>query len=569
MISAVNHAMLAAANWPAASTLVKATVIAVLGLIGVRFARRNRAAVRHALLAVSLGALLVLPVASIVAPPLRIVVPIAAPARIVAAPFPGTAPASSRIELPGTGVGVWPAMARSSNLSLPALFFTGWIAGAMLFLLPMAVGLQQVRSLRRSSLPWQSGQSAANELVRLTGIRRHVEVLLHEELPGPMTCGAARPAILMPLDAQNWEREDLNRAIVHELEHVRRRDWASHCLARAVCAIYWFHPLVWIMRRQFELEAERSCDDAVLGHSEATAYADQLVGLAQRLSSAAKSPMLAMAKRADLAARVNAVLDSRQRRGRAGMFPVAAACAAAAVLVLTISPLQMVAAPQSAADTPPTAMPQFSVADMLVIEDVTVSDPNGNPIEGLTPNDFVVTEDGRPQKIQVFEFQRLAASQGTPGAVSSYYILGYYTPNETMDGKFRTVQITRKGDTTSKLDYRLGYYAMKYFPRTGAILPGPGTDSTSLDPSAPLLVYKKGPEYAEEARKAKYQGTVHLDVDIDTSGNVTGVRVVRSLGLGLDEKAIDAVKQWKFRPAMKNGSLVAVQARVDVSFRLL
>src|SRR5207302_9963933 len=120
------------------------------------------------------------------------------------------------------------------------------------------------------------------------------------------------PAIVLPQDAPAWEMEDLNRAIVHELEHVRRGDWLSHCIARVVCAVYWFHPLVWIAWRQLALAAERSCDDAVLGRSEATAYADQLVGLAQRLSAAAKSSALAMANRADLAARIGAVLDSRQ-----------------------------------------------------------------------------------------------------------------------------------------------------------------------------------------------------------------------------------------------------------------
>ena len=128
---------------------------------------------------------------------------------------------------------------------------------------------------------------------------------------------------------------------------MRRGDSVSQCLARAACAVYWFHPLVWTAWRQLGLEAERSCDDAVMARSEATAYADQLVGLARRLSMAAKSPLLGMANRADLAIRVGAVLDGRQRRGRAGPFLVALGCAAAAVLVLTISPLRTVSAPQS------------------------------------------------------------------------------------------------------------------------------------------------------------------------------------------------------------------------------
>src|SRR6185503_8166814 len=115
---------------------------------------------------------------------------------------------------------------------------------------------------------------------------------------------------------------------VHELEHVRRGDWLSQCVARAVCAWYWFHPLVWIAQRQLALEAERACDDAVLRRSEATAYADQLIELATRLSGVRHQNALGMANRADLAARVGAVLDRRQRRGRAGAAVIGLACVA-------------------------------------------------------------------------------------------------------------------------------------------------------------------------------------------------------------------------------------------------
>ncbi len=75
-------------------------------------------------------------------------------------------------------------------------------------------------------------------------------MLLHEELPGPIASGMLHPAVLFPLDAQSWGTEDLNRALVHELEHLRRGDVVTHCLARAICAVYWFHPLVWMAWRQ-------------------------------------------------------------------------------------------------------------------------------------------------------------------------------------------------------------------------------------------------------------------------------------------------------------------------------
>ncbi len=87
--------------------------------------------------------------------------------------------------------------------------------------------------------------------------------------------------------------------------------------------------------------------------------------------------------------------------------------------------------------------------------------------------------------------------------------------------------------------------------------------------TAPALLYKVEPEYSEEARKAKYQGTVVLYVEVDTAGKARNLRVIRSLGLGLDEKAIEAVQKWKFRPGQKNGQPVVVAATIEVNFRLL
>lgn len=87
--------------------------------------------------------------------------------------------------------------------------------------------------------------------------------------------------------------------------------------------------------------------------------------------------------------------------------------------------------------------------------------------------------------------------------------------------------------------------------------------------SAPRVLSKVEPEYSEEARKAKWQGEVGLQVIVDANGNPTSIRVTRSLGLGLDEKAIEAVSKWRFAPGMKDGKPVPVSANIAVTFRLL
>lgn len=86
----------------------------------------------------------------------------------------------------------------------------------------------------------------------------------------------------------------------------------------------------------------------------------------------------------------------------------------------------------------------------------------------------------------------------------------------------------------------------------------------------PQLLHRINPEYSEEARKAKHQGTVELYIEVGLDGKAHNIKVRRSLGLGLDEKAIEAVRQWTFKPAInKDGQAIEVGALVTVHFRLL
>ena len=87
--------------------------------------------------------------------------------------------------------------------------------------------------------------------------------------------------------------------------------------------------------------------------------------------------------------------------------------------------------------------------------------------------------------------------------------------------------------------------------------------------SQPALIFKLEPEYSEEARKQKHQGVAVLQVVIDQMGRPNNIKVIRSLGLGLDEKAAEALSQWRFKPGMKGDKPVAVTATVEVNFQLL
>ena len=86
--------------------------------------------------------------------------------------------------------------------------------------------------------------------------------------------------------------------------------------------------------------------------------------------------------------------------------------------------------------------------------------------------------------------------------------------------------------------------------------------------SAPRVIYAPEPEFSEEARKTKFQGTVVLWLIVGADGRTRDIRIYRSLGMGLDEKAIDALRHWRFEPGRKDGVPVAVQVNVEVNFRL-
>ena len=89
------------------------------------------------------------------------------------------------------------------------------------------------------------------------------------------------------------------------------------------------------------------------------------------------------------------------------------------------------------------------------------------------------------------------------------------------------------------------------------------------DATQPVLLYKVEPDYSDEARKARLQGEVLLQIEVDPRGVAQNIGVVQSLGMGLDERAIAAVSRWKFRPGYSGGKPVVTAAMIRVTFRLL
>ncbi len=329
------------------SIVLKTTAVLAAGLIVARMAHRCSAALRHLVLSSTFGVLFALPLAIALMPARDIGVPIirvtdgrsgrqqALPSETSARPAPAPVVQSPLTIDPW--IPAWPSILR-----------VVWAIGAALVLASFIGGLVRVARNRRCGLPWLTMRDAVRRLAHDAGLDRPVDIVLQEQCGAPYTCGLRHPTIVMPFDATAWNEADLRRAFIHELEHVRRGDWATQLVGRAVCALYWFNPLVWVAWRRLRLEAERACDDAVIRSSDGAAYAEQLVELARRMKNSEAS-VLAMAGRSDLSARVSALLDVTQSRRRAGDRSLAVAVTAVFVVVSGIGPMRAVAVPARAA----------------------------------------------------------------------------------------------------------------------------------------------------------------------------------------------------------------------------
>jgi TonB family protein len=140
-------------------------------------------------------------------------------------------------------------------------------------------------------------------------------------------------------------------------------------------------------------------------------------------------------------------------------------------------------------------------------------------------------------------------------------------PGPPSDGRGKSGGIGEGDGTGVGPGKGLGYGPGDKYGVGGGLPSGGGGPRANITPAA--LVWKVEPEYSDEARRAKIQGTVLLFLEVDPDGKPSNILVRQGLGLGLDEKAIDAVRRWKFRPGKQNGRAVTTTAMVEVNFRLL
>jgi TonB family protein len=165
--------------------------------------------------------------------------------------------------------------------------------------------------------------------------------------------------------------------------------------------------------------------------------------------------------------------------------------------------------------------------------------------KGLAPSaawkivaEFTILKDGTLNGL------KLAESSGDPDADQAAL------DAITSSAPFAALPAEFKGETLT-----LRCHLDVFFPNTNGVTP-------------PRLIHNTNPEFSDEARRKKIEGVVTLSLVVDTNGQPTDVQVVTPLGHGLDEKAVEAVQQWRFQPAVKDGNPIAKKINVQVNFHL-
>ena len=316
-----------------ADAFVKATVLLVLAAVVTVFLRRSPASLRHLVWTLACGGVLALPLASALLPNWRLAawprldVPVAFDAEQLAPqaseqdpkPAPPVVPTAHATIPPTSAAGETEPVRWRLSPDWTTLVVPVWLSGVGAVLILLAVGMARIMWLDRvtRTVEDEAWLILVDELALELGLTRHVRLLKATGPAMPMTWGIRRPAILLPAEADSWTAERRRDVLLHELAHVKRHDFLIQLVARIACAVYWFHPMVWLAATRLREERERACDDHVLrAGATPSAYASHLLEIARGLRAARATSLasVAMARPAQLANRLIDVLDTRRCR---------------------------------------------------------------------------------------------------------------------------------------------------------------------------------------------------------------------------------------------------------------
>jgi TonB family protein len=430
-----------------------------------------------------------------------------------------------------------------------------WIAGAVLGLGVLLLGI--------GWLQWQTARSVdagvrwrdlCDTIARDLGLATPVRVVQTRSRTLLLTWGVRRHVILLPVGAAHWSDDRKRLVLVHELSHVRRRDWVTQVVAEAARALYWMNPLFWIACARLRIESERACDDVVLGSGiDGASYATHLVDLARSFRNRRWLPAPSIARPSTLERRVVAMLNPELNRGP---VPRGRKLVAAAMVLLAALPI---AAATRSAGAPSGVL----------------RDPSGKVLPGATVRLSAIGSDviheTQSDSTGTFRFGEIPdgdymLSARLPGFLSARTRVRV---NASMPALDMTVQVgTLKETVTVKNGDVHTPFVPRYVPKPGCGANAAGGNSTDVGGNLrpPAKLKHVVPRYRSEWASAGLTGNVLLQAVIGSDGKMREIEVVSPVNPELEEEAVNAVSQWEFSSTCLNGEAIDVRIFVTVAF---
>ena len=570
------------------ATALLVVCFAILGLL-----RRSAAALLALILTLTFAALLLLPVAGGVLPSMRVANPVPKAGATVPRMLGHMAPAPIAVTIVARATA--PAARTMSLPSTARVLGIVWVIGLLLCVAPVCATIWRASRVRRRATRWDHGEAIARSILDGRGAIPSPRVVLDDAAAVPFTYGLRAPEVAFPHDATDWSDDDLQRALVHELEHVRRRDWAVLLGSRLVCAIYWFHPLVWLAWRRLRLEIERTCDDAVVRVSEPAPYAEQLVSLASRLAARTPVPLLSMASRSDLASRVTSMLDAAQRRNPPATVSRLLTVTAAVGLLIVVSGGRVTSAPARQQDDRIVAPKKNDMGADVLVNGASVSgylyDPYGNPVDGVVLDIERMWFGPPPPGPKQGPFARNTTTDARGHFSFDHMPRGFYGLAAPFTDFVEPAQFTLDvgehldRDLHMKIELLTGRFTVCRDCVTRSdpyVVPDSIAKEFALDEKEALAQPVTGPEpaggwlaahptipeYPEALKKTNLEGMVIVEGTIGIDGVRTKMRVVSAPHAELAKAAIAMLAEEVWKPAYVRGVPVEVPFREQIDFVL-
>jgi TonB family protein len=427
-----------------------------------------------------------------------------------------------------------PTPAPESSDIKPARIVTGiWAAGTLLLLIRLLRNALQLRSIVRTA-------KGTHPILTTPLIR------------GPLVTGVFRPSILLPSESASWNAARSRAVIAHEAAHIRRRDPLILFTAQIATAIYWFHPLVWLGASRLRRESERACDDAALNLGLLpSSYAEHLLALARKFNTQLAIPM---ATTSHLESRVKSILDPKTSRSFAARRTWFGALGATAMILFAVSSVSL------------TAQSTSGVSGITG----TVTDPSGAVVPNATIKatniDLNTTDTAYSRADGSYAFATLA-----PGR----YSLSVMVPGFAV---FRAENLDLQAGKTIQVTARLNVGSVKQAVEVaGRGTPRPEASQAAAPArlrvggqvQAANLISQARPVYPPDLMAEGVEGAVQLQAIIGKDGSIQSLRSISgSVNQGLVAAAMDAVKQWRYKPTLLNGEPIEVMTTIDVNFTL-